>query len=140
MVDAGFAEREMDSKVFVSGLISLTMAFVCSDGDIAVHDITGIEPGFDPVSERQQLELPCAPPRPWRWKEMPILSQPEIEIPIRVKTQDRLSEKPLKFTEKLVDLRELFTCICEEILNVNFRVAKSHKARQRRAILATGNT
>ena len=60
--------------------------------------------GCSHCSKGLNLELAGAPPGLRRWQEVLVLRQPEIEIAVGIEALDRLTQKPLEATEKLIDL------------------------------------
>ena len=65
-----------------------------------------------------------------------VLAEPKIEVPVGIETCDRLAEEAFQTTEKLVNLRQLLSRICKEILNIQIRVALPHEDGQRCAVAA----
>ena len=105
LVDARILKRQFDNKFIVLGGVAVPVLLIAPDGHVA-KDLRPVrKQGTKPLLERPKLELPRAPPRLRRRQEVVVLSQPEIKVPVGIEVGDRLTEKPFKSAEILVDLR-----------------------------------
>jgi len=69
---------------------------------------------------------------------MIVLTQPKIEIAVRIESIDRLSEKAFQTTQKFVHFRQFLAGVSKEVLYIESWVPLPHEHGKRCAISPAG--